>query len=112
MRFLDPEKRGAPKLANPMKAQDKRKEKFPESGMKDVLLSGCSDKEYSYDALIEGKYHGAMTHFALKTIREANYAITYRDLHARLQYLLDDEGYPQHPQLEGKTTNKKRQLFS
>ena len=32
-RFLDPEKRGAPRLANPMKAQDKRKEKFPESGM-------------------------------------------------------------------------------
>ena len=80
--------------------------------MKDILLSGCTDKEYSYDALIGGKYHGAMTYYALKAIEEADYQITYRQLHDRLLNLLDDGGYPQHPQLEGKNVNKKKQIFT
>lgn len=75
-------------------------------------MSGCTDKEYSYDALIDGKYHGAMTYFALKAIQEANYQITLQQLIKRILFLLDDEGYNQHPQLEGKTANKKKQMFA
>jgi hypothetical protein len=111
-RFLSPALRGGKVLANPWKARPRGKVKYPESKMKEVLLSGCTDKEYSYDAMIDGKYHGAMTYFALKTIREANYQITYAQLHSLLQYQLDDAGYPQHPQLEGRMKNKKRQLFT
>ena len=80
--------------------------------MKEVLLSGCTASEYSYDALIGGTYHGAMTYFAIKAIRDASYAITYAQLHSRLRYLLDEAGYPQHPQLEGSATNKKKQIFT
>jgi hypothetical protein len=112
VRFLSPALRGQPVLENTWKARPKIREKYPESRMKEILLSGCSDKEYSYDALIGGKYHGAMSYYALKAIQEANYTITYRQLHDRLLYMLDDEGYPQHPQLEGNTANKKRQIFS
>ncbi len=112
IRFLNPALMGMKVLENPFKAKPKGKIKFPESKMKDVLLSGCSDKEYSYDALIGGTYHGAMTYYALQAIKELNYQITYQQVHDRLQVLLDDGGYPQHPQLEGKKTNKKRQIFS
>lgn len=112
VRFLNPALRGDPVLENPWKAVPKRREKYPESKMKEVLLSGCTDKEYSYDALIEGIYHGAMTYHALKAIREANYRLTYAQLHARLSYLIDEAGYPQHPQLEGNYRNKKRQIFT
>lgn len=112
VRFLNPALRGDPVLANPWKAQPKGPEKYPQSGMTEVLLSGCTDKEYSYDALLEGTYHGAMTYHALQAIREANYQITYDQLHQRLQFLLDDAGYNQHPQLEGRIENKRRQIFT
>jgi hypothetical protein len=111
-RFLSPALRGDKVLANPWKARPRGKVKYPESKMKDLLMSGCSDKEYSYDAMIDGEYHGAMTYFALKTIREAHYKITYAQLNSLIQYQLDDAGYPQHPQLEGRTKNKKLQLFT
>jgi hypothetical protein len=112
MRFLSPALRGKPVLENPWKAKPKSNAKYPETRMKEVLFSGCSDKEYSYDALIGGKYHGAMTYFALQAIKEANYQITLQQLHTRVNFLLDDAGYPQHPQLEGSVSNKKRRLFS
>jgi hypothetical protein len=112
VRFLSPALRGQPVLENPWKAKPKVREKYPETQMKEVLLSGCTDKEYSYDALIDGVYHGAMTYYALKAIGEANYKITYQQLYTRILYLLDDAGYPQHPQLEGRKANKKRQIFS
>ena len=112
VRFLSPALRGQPVLENPWKAMPKTKDKYPESKMKELLLSGCSDKEYSYDALIDDVYHGAMTYFALKAITDAKYQITYQQLHQRLLVGLDDAGYPQHPQLEGRTANKKRQIFT
>jgi hypothetical protein len=80
--------------------------------MKEILLSGCTANEYSYDALIAGKYHGAMTFFANQAIKEANYTITYAQLDKRVDFLLEKGGYPQHPQLEGNTKNKKRQIFT
>lgn len=111
VRFLNPALRKGDVLENPWKAKSKKTEKYPEHEMKDVLLSGCTDKQYSYDALIEGAYHGAMTYYALKAIEDANYEITYLQLHERLNFLVDDAGYPQEPQLEGSLENKKRQIF-
>lgn len=113
VRFLNPALRGEKILGNPWTARTKKKDgKYPESKMKEVLLSGCTSAEYSYDALIEGSYHGAMTYFANQAIREMNYKITYGQLIDRVNYLLKEAGYPQHPQLEGTTANKKRQIFT
>jgi hypothetical protein len=110
VRFLSPALRGLPVLKNPWKAKPKSQIKYPESSMKEILLSGCSDKEYSYDAFFNGIYHGAMTYYALQAIRQANYSLTYSQLHQRIVNLIED--YPQHPQLEGNNSNKKRLLFS
>ena len=35
------------------------------------------------------------------SLKTANYAVTYQQLHSRLRFSIDDAGYPQHPQLEG-----------
>jgi len=110
VRFLSPALRGLPILENPWKAKPKRQIKYPESKMNEVLFSGCTDKEYSYDAYFDGVYHGAMTYYALQAIRAANYRLTYAQLHRRIGNLIED--YPQNPQLEGKTINKKRQIFA
>ena len=112
VRFYNPALLGKSVLSNPFQAIDRSKTKYPQSKMKDVLLSGCTASEYSYDALIGGKYHGAMTYFAIQAIREANCDITFSQLRTRLLHLLDEAGYPQHPQLEGIAVNKKKRIFT
>lgn len=111
-RFLNPRIIGKATLKNVWKAVQKAKTKYPESEMKDILLSGCSDKQYSYDAEIDWVYHGAMTYYALKAIGEANYRITYQDMHTRLKELLDESNFDQTPQLEGKQDKKESQIFT
>jgi metacaspase-1 len=112
VRFLNPKLRGDPELPDPFAAKPKRPEKYPQSGMKEILLSGANDHEYSYDAKIEGTYNGAMTYYAVKAIREGGTGMTYAQLQERLTTLVDEAGYPQHPQLEGKDENKQRPLFT
>jgi metacaspase-1 len=112
VRFLSPALRKELVLENPWKARPRRQILYPESKMKEVLVSGCSDKEYSYDAQIGGRYHGAMTYYALQAIQAAEGKITLQQLISQLNFLLDDAGYPQHPQLEGSYSHRKRQIFS
>lgn len=116
VRFLNPGLRGKPVVSRPFLEQQKSRftirEKYPESKMKEILLSGCTDREYSFDANIGGVYHGAMTYFAQKAIRDAGYKLTYNQLHAQLNYLLEQTEYAQHPRLEGSSRKKKRQIFT
>jgi len=112
VRFLNPAHLGKAVLQDPWSAQPRGRQSYTQGKMKEILFSGCTPTEYSYDALIEGKYHGAMSAMALKAIREANYEINWRQLHSRTQSLLDAAEYPQHPQLEGNAANKKKRIFS
>lgn len=78
--------------------------------MKEVLLGAASDRQYASDAYIAGGYHGAMTYFAIRIIRDANYEITYAELVERMRDLIAAD-YSQDPQLEGKDANKRKQIF-
>jgi hypothetical protein len=89
-----------------------KKEKYPESGMKEILLSGCKSNQTSADAYINNDYHGAMSYHAIKAITDADYNLTYAELHERLVSLLAEENYDQIPQLEGKDDFKNRLIFS
>lgn len=89
-----------------------KKEKFPESEMKEILLSGCKSNQTAADAYIDNDYHGAMSYYAIKVITDANFKLTYEDLHKRLLSMLDQEMYDQVPQLEGKNENKLKQIFT
>ena len=83
---------------------------IPESGMPEVLISGCSDREYSYDAEIDGRYNGAMSAMAIRVIWQ-NPGLTYNQFHTRLRQLLPSSEFPQSPQLEGSDTHKETLLF-
>jgi hypothetical protein len=83
---------------------------IPETGMPEILISGCSDSEYSYDAEFDGRPNGAMSAYALQVIKQ-NPNVTYREFHASLRTLLPSKDYPQSPQLEGSDANKGRKLF-
>jgi hypothetical protein len=112
-RQLNPALLGNPALTpDEMRIARKATEKFPESGMKEILLSGCKSNQTSADAYIANDYHGAMSYYAIKAITDAGYKLTYAELHDALLPLLEDENYDQVPQLEGKDENKQRQIFT
>jgi len=83
---------------------------MPEADMPEILITGCTDSEYSYDAEFDGRPNGAMTASAIRVIMQ-NPDITYRQFHAGLRDLLPSNDYPQTPQLEGSNLNKDRKIF-
>jgi hypothetical protein len=97
-----------------VRAMTAPRQRYPEEGMHEILLAGCTDLESSYDAVLDGAYHGAMTYYAQQAIREAGYRLTYEQLAARIAALFAGTRFAamQHPQLEGRQENKARQIFS
>jgi hypothetical protein len=80
--------------------------------MRDVLISACSDHEESIDAEFGSVFHGAMTFYALDILREANYRITYNKFWDKIVVRLQDEGFDQEPQVEGKASARRRLVFT
>jgi hypothetical protein len=112
-RFVNPRTLGLPEIQGVRrKAKPRSAELYPERRMREVLVSGCRDNQYSYDARINGTYHGAMTYYALRIIEQANYDLTYEELWDQLVERLEIEGYDQEPQVEGKSSSKRRRLFT
>lgn len=66
-----------------------------------VLLSGCKDDEYSYDAWFNERPNGAFTYVALQTLKDLPAGATYRAWHREIRKLLPHVRYPQTPQLSG-----------
>ena len=89
----------------------RRRMLYPESDMREALLTGCNALEYSYDAYINGRYNGAMTAKSIALIRD-DPTMTYKTFHDKLRELLPTTRYPQSPQLEGSKENKNRALFT
>ncbi|HZB40324.1 MAG TPA: caspase family protein [Ilumatobacter sp.] len=112
-RFVNPRTLGLPEIQGVRrKAKPRTTDVHPERRMREVLVSGCRDNQYSYDARINGTYHGAMTYYALRIIEQANYDLSYEELWDQLVERLEIEGYDQEPQVEGKSSNKRRRLFT
>ncbi len=88
-----------------------RVEKAPSKGKiraSSLLLSGCKDTEYSYDAWFEGKANGAFTYVALQTLEKLNHDASYRDWHKAIREMLPHRQYPQTPQISGSSYQKNR----
>jgi hypothetical protein len=72
-----------------------------------LLLSGCQDLEYSYDANFEGRPNGAFTYVALSALRRLPEGACYRDWLAEIHTALPSQDYPQLPGLDGTTTQRR-----
>jgi len=83
--------------------------KATDENMIEILISGCSDTEYSYDAFINGKWNGAMTSYATSIIKPEQ---TYNEFYSQLREKLPSTEYPQTPQLEGSEANKAKLVFT
>jgi hypothetical protein len=77
---------------------DDRRATAPRSAA--LLLAGCRDAEYSYDATFDGRPNGAFTYVALTALATLSSTATYGDwLHA-IRDRLPSQDYPQTPGLQ------------
>jgi hypothetical protein len=112
-RYIDPIAIGRRGLSDVRRqARPRRESEIAEDDMNELLLSGCRADQYSYDARFGRRFHGAMTQTALETIAAADYRLTWSQLHRELVPALEAAAYDQEPQLEGRSANKRRQLFT
>lgn len=74
-----------------------------EEDMIEILVSGCKDSEYSYDAYIGLRWNGAFTRYAIDALQPG---LTFIEWYQALRKKLPSSKYPQTPQLEGSLDNK------
>jgi len=77
----------------------------------DLLLSGCKEgpNNFSYDAKIAGRYNGAFTYYALKTLKPG---ITYAQWHQEISRYLPSTSFPQSPQIVGNIAARDQKVFT
>ena len=72
-----------------------------------LLLPGCQDSEYSYDAYFRGRPNGAFTFVALSTLRRLPASATYQAWFGAIRRSLPSRQYPQSPHLYGSAAMKR-----
>lgn len=77
-----------------------------------LLLAGCQDAEYSYDAWFNGRPNGAFTFVALRALKKLKPNATYRDWYDAIQAQLPSQQYPQSPNLFGSSSMKKWKVLA
>ncbi|MGH3693672.1 MAG: caspase family protein [Pseudonocardiaceae bacterium] len=89
--------------------------KSPSHRYNEILLTGTTDHHMSGDAKVDGRPNGFMTYHAIKAIREADYRLTYDELHKNMLTAIEsgDSKYKdQNPGLEAKDKHKKLYVFT
>lgn len=76
-----------------------------------VLISGCQDTEFSYDASFNNRPNGAFTYFALKALQALQPGATYRDWYKAIRQSLPNRLHPQTPNLLGTRSQKAWKIF-
>ena len=77
-----------------------------------LLMSGCQDTEYSYDAYFQGRPNGAFTFIALRALATLKKNATYADWFNAIRKALPSQQYPQTPNLYGSSAMKKWKVFA
>jgi hypothetical protein len=110
IRFLPPENflsdkelRGARGLGRPKVASRSRSTA--------LLLAGCQDTEYSYDASFSGRPNGAFTYVALRALKSLRADATYSDWFAAIKKQLPSANHPQTPNMQGTTSQRRWRVF-
>jgi hypothetical protein len=77
-----------------------------------LLMAGCQDVEYSYDATFKGRPNGAFTFVALQVLKNLKSTATYMDWYKAIRKSLPSQQYPQSPNIYGSAAMKKWKIFS
>lgn len=76
-----------------------------------LLMSGCQDTEYSYDAYFQGRPNGAFTFAALGALKKLAPNASYREWFRSIRQALPSQQYPQSPNLYGSSSMKRWKVF-
>jgi hypothetical protein len=71
-----------------------------------LLMAGCQDTEYSFDAYFQGRPNGAFTFVALQQLKTLAAKASYRTWYKAVRTALPSQQYPQTPNLYGSTGMK------
>jgi hypothetical protein len=77
-----------------------------------LLLAGCQDVEYSYDAYFRGRPNGAFTYVAIRALSKLRPTATYSDWFKEIRRTLPSRQYPQSPNLYGSTSMKRWKVLA
>jgi hypothetical protein len=99
-RFYGPTTKGKPRLLPPHLMPPREKTVTARAaGSPALLLSGCSDTEYSYDTSFKGRPNGAFSRVALDALQRN--PKSYKQWHQFIREVLPSDDYPQSPKLDG-----------
>jgi hypothetical protein len=71
-----------------------------------LLMAGCQDTEYSYDAFFQGRPNGAFSFVAIRALAKLPQSATYAVWHKAIREALPSQQYPQSPNLFGSKSMK------
>jgi hypothetical protein len=71
-----------------------------------LLISGCQDIEFSFDAWFGTRANGAFTRVALDALAALPEDATYNDWHKQIRAKLPSQDYPQTPNIVGRPAAK------
>jgi hypothetical protein len=72
-----------------------------------LLLAGCQDAEYSYDAVFGKRANGAFTRAALDALKKLPQGVSYETWFAEIRKSLPSREYPQRPNLVGTDSQRR-----
>ncbi|HZD42201.1 MAG TPA: caspase family protein [Terriglobales bacterium] len=76
-----------------------------------LLMAGCQDAEYSYDAYFQGRPNGAFSFVALRALTKLSTNATFGQWFNAIRRALPSPQYPQTPNLFGSTRMKSWKVF-
>ena len=76
-----------------------------------LLMAGCQDTEYSYDASFQGRPNGAFSFVALRELAKLPASASYQRWHDAIRKALPSQQYPQTPNLYGTKSMKAWKVF-
>lgn len=110
VRFLPPATYLSTKAVNKLGVRSMRPAS-PPGRHNGLLMAGCQDTEYSYDAWFEGRANGAFTFVALRELKKLKANATYEDWFKAIRKVLPSQQYPQKPNLFGTAGMKKWKIL-
>lgn len=76
-----------------------------------ILLAACASYQEAKETRLLGKVRGAFSYYLARTLKRADWKLTYRQTHEGTLTRLKDNGFVQIPQLEGPEEIMDTQLF-
>ena len=77
----------------------------------DLLLAGCTDKQFSFDTSFKGRPNGAFTFYALKVLKTLGPNATYNEWFKAIRQYLPSTRLPQNPQIFGTRSMRGGKVF-